>query len=152
MKIGKALTSISPYYKYTNFSGTISIDSANPNFMVKDNILYSKDGITMYNVLYQIQGTFTVPASVEKISSSFVGQEKMTELKISEGVKEIENCTIEGSIITKIEIPSSVEKIDGRALVECSSLTQVIIHKPKDSIAGAPWGATKGMKVVQWDE
>ena len=152
LKIGKGVSSISPYFKYTNFSGTISIDSANPNFMVKDNILYSKDGKTMYNVLYQIQGTFTVPASVEKISGSFAGQEKMTELKISEGVKEIGNYTIEGSKITKIEIPSSMQIMEKRALVDCSSLTQVIIHKPKDSIAGAPWEATKGMKVVQWDE
>ena len=152
LKIGKNVSNINKYFKYKNYAGTVSIDSANPYFMIKDNILYSKDGKTMYNVLYQIQGTFTVPATVEKISGSFVGQYKMTELKIPEGVKEIGNSTIEGSIITKIEIPSSIEKIDGGAFNSCPSLTQVIIHKQKDSIAGAPWGATKGMKVVQWDE
>lgn len=152
LKMGKNVSSIHPYFRYNQFSGIVSIDSANPNYMIKDNILYSKDGKTMYNVLYHIQGTFTVPASVEKISRSFVGQGKMTELKISEGVKEIGNYTIDGSKITKIEIPSSVTKISSSAFGGCSSLSQVIIHKPKDSIAGAPWGATKGMKVVQWDE
>ena len=152
LKIGKNVSIIDELFKYQNYNGTISVDSANPNFMVKDNILYSKDGKTMYQVLYQIQGTFTVPATVEKISGSFVGQQQMTELKIPEGVKEIGRLTIQGSGITRIEIPNSVEKIDGSAFNEGPSLTQVIIHKPKDSISGAPWGATKGMKVVQWDE
>ena len=150
IKIGKNVSNIHDCFKYGNYSGTVSIDSANPYYMIKDNILYSKDGKTMYNVLYQIQGTFTVPASVEKISGSFVGQAKMTELKISEGVKEIYSAGTCSAI--SIEIPSTVMKIESNAFSSTSNLDNLIIHKPKDSIAGAPWGATKGMKVVQWEE
>ena len=152
LKIGKNVSYIHPYFKYMQFSGTVSMDSANPYYMIKDNILYSKDGTTMYNVMYRIYGRFTVDSSVKKIRISFQGQTKMTELVISEGVEDIGDLIVMGSGVTKIEIPSSVTKIGSSAFSTTSNLDHLIIHKPKDSISGAPWGATKGMKVVQWDE
>ena len=49
-----------------------------------------------------------------------------------------------------MEIPSSVETINASCFVNCPNLNKIIVNKKENKIEGAPWGATKGMKVVEW--
>ena len=48
------------------------------------------------------------------------------------------NCTS----LTNVALPSSLTSINSSCFGSCSNLTTITINKPKDSISGAPWGAT----------
>ena len=52
--------------------------------------------------------------------------------------------------LTSIEIPNSVTSISSNCFQDCSNLSEIKIHKPQGSIENAPWGATKGDKVLNW--
>ena len=74
------------------------------------------------------------------------------ELVIPEGIEKIEasaftNCPS----LLKIEIPKTVKSIGDSCFSDnTSSLEEILIKNKENSITGAPWGAAKGMKVVQW--
>ena len=55
------------------------------------------------------------------------------------------NCFEKCTALKEITIPASVIKIttdSDAAFKDCTNLTKIVINKPKDSIPGAPWGAT----------
>ena len=54
------------------------------------------------------------------------------------------------SNLTNIELGKSIISIDEYAFGDCEKLTSITIHKPKDSVAGAPWGATNA--TIIWDD
>lgn len=58
-------------------------------------------------------------------------------------LEKIEWDVFTGSALTEITIPSNVVSIDDYAFSMSDKLKKIIVNKPKDSIAGAPWGATK---------
>jgi len=134
-----------------NHSGIVTIDKENDYYMVENNILYSKDKKTLVSVLYAIKGTFTVDPNVEIIGNmAFHVQSGMTEVIIPEGVKEIKNSFNYCGGLRKIEIPSTVLNINGGCFADCTNLDEIVINQEENAIAGTPWGATKGMKVVTW--
>ena len=47
-----------------------------------------------------------------------------------------------------IKIPSTFTTISDVALGNCTSLEKIIINKPENSIAGAPWGAPATCEVI----
>ena len=51
--------------------------------------------------------------------------------------------------LTNINIPESVADIGNNAFYLCNALDTITINKPKDSIAGAPWGAPNA--TVVWN-
>ena len=56
-----------------------------------------------------------------------------------------------GRSLLKIEIPKTVKSIGDSCFSDnTSSLEEILIKNKENSITGAPWGAAKGMKVVQW--
>lgn len=56
-----------------------------------------------------------------------------------------------GRSLLKIEIPKTVKSIGDSCFSDnTSSLEEILIKNKEDSITGAPWGAVKGMKIVQW--
>lgn len=54
--------------------------------------------------------------------------------------------------LTKIEIPSSVTEIGTGCFGNCTNLTEIIVHKKKGEISGAPWGCIYGERAIKWDE
>lgn len=150
--IGKGVTNIDPMFKYMNRSGTVTISEENPNYMVEDNIIYTKDKKQLVTAVNTIKGSFTIPSSVEIIqNSAFYNQYSMTEVVIQNTLKEISGSAFAFcSGLKTITIPSSVEKIGGNCFGSCNNLDKIIINKTQNSISGAPWGATKGAKVVNW--
>ena len=52
--------------------------------------------------------------------------------------------------LNEIEMPSSVKSIGSSCFSQNGQLERIIVNRPKDSITGAPWGATKGDRVVIW--
>lgn len=55
-----------------------------------------------------------------------------------------------GSAVQSIEISDKIETIEDNAFAGCKNLKTIRIHKPQDSIAGSPWGASSSVNVI-WD-
>ena len=104
-------------------------------------------------VLTEITNNIEISKEVNIIgTNAFLGQKSMTQIIIPKGVTSIEGGAFsECSKLEKIEIPKTVTDIANTAfLAESFNLSEIIIHNKENSITGAPWGAAKGMKVVQW--
>ena len=153
IKIGKNVNTIDSMFKYRNYVGTVIIDSENPNYIVENNVLYTKNKEKLVCVLCYIDGEFVVDNNVKEIGeSSFYGQYNLTKVIIPNSVEKIENTFQFCSGLTEIEIPNSVKEIGVTAFTGSNNLTKIIIHNKKDSISGAPWGAVTGARAVIWEE
>ena len=153
IQIGESVTSIDPLFKYMHYYGKVTINPQNPNYVVENNILYNKDKTTLIAVLNKIQGSFTIPEQVTTIGNrAFHNQNEMEEVIISKKVTNIENSFNYCNGLTKVEIPENVAKIGEDCFGECRNLKEIIVKKEANTIAGAPWGATAGDKVVYWNK
>ena len=147
------MNTIDSMFKYRNYVGTVIIDSENPNYIVENNVLYTKNKEKLVCVLCYIDGEFVVDNNVKEIGeSSFYGQYNLTKVIIPNSVEKIENTFQFCSGLTEIEIPNSVKEIGVTAFTGSNNLTKIIIHNKKDSISGAPWGAVTGARAVIWEE
>ena len=151
IKIGPNVDSIDPLFKYGNYTGKVTIDKDNPNFIIENDILYNKDKTKLLKVLYWIEGEFYIDENVQQIGNlAFHSQYGMTDINIPKSVKEIQNSFNYCSGLVEVNIPNNVEKIHQSTFGQCHKLERINVDKEKDSISGAPWGAIKGMRVVKW--
>ena len=93
----------------------------------------------------------SLPASLKTIDEyAFDYCHNLISVNLKNGIENINyrsfnNC----SNLPSISIPSSIKFIGNKAFEDCSNLAHIYIDKPKNSIAGAPWGC-KAM--VHWRE
>ena len=132
----------------------IEIDGDNQNYKVENNLILTKDGTEVVTYVNKDVQTQEIPTNVVKISSfAFTDFDIATEIILPNTLKEIEsNAFRYCDGITQIEIPSSVETIGNNAFDNCSNLETIKINKAKGDLAGAPWGAPKGDRVLVWSE
>ncbi len=153
--IDENVSFIEPLFVYTNYNVHLIIDSGNDYYSVETtengDILYNKDKSTLITVLYKIQGTFNLANTVKVIGNqAFHNQNQMTSIILPEGLTEIGASFNYCDGLTKITIPSTVEKISTSAFNNANNLTKIQINKPKNSISGSPWGAIRGDRIVEW--
>ena len=147
LTIGENVNDIKPLFKYHNYSGEVKISSQNQNFIIEDNVLYSKEKTKLVCVLKKIDGNFKVIDSVKEIGSrAFHYQTGLTSIELPEKLASIED-SFEAVGITEIVIPRSVNNIDAGCFQRCANLDKVTIYNGK-LLETAPWGAPKGDKVV----
>ncbi len=156
--LGKNVKNLSPVFMAENSSGNrtmadITISPQNPNYMINDNIIYSKDGKKIIIVLKYITGSYTVEDNVEVIGErAFANQRNLTEVILKNNVKEINDLAFSySSKLKRVEIGSGIERISASAFTSSSSLSEIIIHKPKNSIANSPFGCMFGERAITWD-
>lgn len=150
LKIGKNVSEINPIFKFNNYSGKVTIDPNNNYYTIEDNILYNKSKEKLVAVLSEINGPFSVKETVKEIGDlAFHGQRKMTSVNISSNVTRIGN-SFNYCEFSEIEIPKNVEYIGASCFELNQNLEKIKIHKEENSIPGAPWGAVKGIKVLEW--
>lgn len=150
LKIGKNVSRISPIFKFNNYIGQVTIDPNNNYYTIEDNILYDKSKEKLVAVLCEINGAFNIKETVKEIGDlAFHGQRKMTSVNISSSVTRIGN-SFNYCEFLEIEIPENVEYIDGSCFSLNPNLERIKLHKKENSISGAPWGAAKGIKVLEW--
>ena len=153
--IGKNVSNIGGAFCAYQFNKTnfeLKIDSGNPNFLVENRVLYTKEKEKLVSVLYPINGTFQLDSNVRVIGSkAFENQLNLYNIKINDKLEEIQQSAFYSCRqLQKIELPQSITTIASGAFGDTGSLNKIIINKKVNSISGAPWGATQGMKVVNW--
>ena len=150
ISIGENAISINPIFKY-NKVGTVTIAGNNSKHSIEDNVLYNKDKTELISILGEIKGSYTIKSTVIKIGAyAFHNQNQMTEVILPKKLKEISSSFNYCNALTSIYIPNSVEIISSNAFNNSSNLEKIQIDKEPGSIEGAPWGAIKGDKVLEW--
>ncbi len=155
--LGEKVSYLNSGFMTENSSGNrtmadVTISPKNPNYMIKDNIIYSKDGKKIIKVLKYITGSYIVEDNVEIIGDgAFNTQRNMTEVILKNNVKEINDSFTYCANLKRVEIGTGIEKISEGAFTSSSKLSEIIIHKPKGSIAGSPFGCIFGERAITWD-
>ena len=152
INLGKNISYIDPIIMLFGCNANVSISNENPNYIVEDGILYSKDKSKLLACLEMKTGEILIPSTVKRIGKLAFDCQKINKVTFQEGIEVIEDraFTICGDL-KEVIIPSSIKQIEPGAFERCGSLTKISIQKTENSISGAPWGAPKGMKVVNWD-
>lgn len=103
--IGSGVSSIGNYvFSYDNALSQIIVSDSNSYFQSKNNVLFSKDGVTLYRYPHNTDSSYTIPNLTEVIAMDAFG-----------------DCTT----LTSISIPVSVTQIMTDAFDGCSNLTDV---------------------------
>ncbi len=149
--IGKQVNNINGMFCFQRYTVNVTINSENPNYIMEDGVLYTKDKSVLKTVIPVIKGKLTLDEKVQKIDNgAFYAQDSMTEIDLK-NVKEIGNSVFYGcSGLTKIEIPSTIERIGNDAFDNAQNLKEIIINKPENSISGAPWKSPYGLRAIKW--
>lgn len=84
VNVGKSLKNIDGNFASgSNWNFTLNIDKENPNYIVENDIIYSKDKETLVGMLYKINGEFTVDSNVKTLGPRAIReQENMTKAEI----------------------------------------------------------------------
>ncbi len=127
----------------------ITIDSANPYFIIEGDMLFNIDKTKLVKMLKRKE-TVDIPNSVTEICNyAFHGDTILKKINIPNSVVKIGMSFQFCTSIETIEIPNSVQEIDEHCFTE-TKIKAIIVHKEKGSIAKAPWGQSSGIKVVEW--
>ena len=115
----------------------ITIDENNTSFKVIDNIVYTKDGETLYTAIGGLEGDIVVPDGVTTIgSSAFSGSEKITSVILPQTVETIKADAFKDCIgLERIEMPKTLKKLESGIFTNCKSLKTVTIPDGITSLA-----------------
>ena len=147
--IGTNVKDINANFKdYAEIPNSLSfeIDSGNLIYKVLNNCILTKDGKSLLTYV-NAKSEIVIPEGVETIYN-LSWSNSITKVKLPSTLKKIER--MQGIGIELIDIPSSVETISEIAFSGCNKLSNINIDKKQNSITGSPWGAPKGLRVVNW--
>ena len=93
----------------------------------------------------------TIPNSVKSIGAgAFSNCYSLINVTIPDSITTIaDNTFYNCESLASITIPKNVKSIKSSAFAGCTNLTDINICLPKDSIPGAPWGATNA--TINWN-
>lgn len=150
--IGEKAENINSMFAYKMFNLNITISEKNPNYIIENRVLYTKNKEKLITALYEINGKFSLIDEVKEIAEqAFYNQYKMTEIDLNKvEILNSENfayCTN----LEKIEVPKTIKTINIRTFLNATKLKEIIIHKKENSISGAPWGSPLGLRAIKWE-
>ena len=150
--IGEKAENINSMFAYRMFNLNITISEKNPNYIIENRVLYTKNKEKLITALYEINGKFSLIDEVKEIAEqAFYSQDKMTGIDLNK--VEILNsgnfayCTN----LEKIEVPKTIKTINIRTFSNATNLKEIIIHKKENSISDAPWGSPLGLRAIKWE-
>jgi hypothetical protein len=89
-----------------------------------------------------------LPSGVTTIGDNAFNGTAFTKFVVPESVTSIGSGAFAYcSNLQEIEIPSGVTSLNSLTFYGCTNLTKITIHKPENSLSGAPWGATNATVV-----
>ena len=154
--IGSGVSNLSSRFKsWSNIPNglEIEIDGNNKNYKVENNLILNYEGTEVVTYVDGNVQSQLIPEGVEKIrEQAFLGS-TVNEIELPSTLTEIGRAAFDACTnLTSIEIPSSVGTIGDNAFANCSNLETIRINKAEADLAGAPWGAPKGDRVLVWSE
>ena len=136
-------------YSYRNVK-TIEVSSENKYLeSINNEYILSKDGTELYWVKNDITDV-KIPETVKTIKDMALSYVKAENIVLPEGIEKIEKNAFYDASTKKIEIQSNIKEIDTTAFANALSLSEVIIHKNKNDIAGSPWSNIFGERAIFW--
>ncbi len=137
----------------------INVAADNPVYSSIDGVLFNKNASSLYVYPDGKAGAYTIPSTVNYISSeafdsasitsvvipdtvqvinpeTFIGCTSLTQVVLSENLTEIDHSAFERcSSLTEINIPASVTYIDGRAFIYCTALKAINVAEANTEYA-----------------
>lgn len=109
-----------------SFTGSISAEAADTDFVIKDNVLVSYTGEG---------GQVTVPNGVETIGEkAFYMNDSITEIILPDSVTTIEEWAFADSGISVIELPDNITTINALTFYNCDKLVSVKLPEQLETI------------------
>ena len=106
------------------------IESNSPNFIVKEECLYSQDLKTLIYFFNNGRTFFNIPNGTTRIESYAFENAIIRSILIPNSVSSIGDCAFAGcKKLQEIELPSSITEIGGAAFDNCASLYNIILPK-----------------------
>ena len=153
INIGKGVNNLNVDFiiSVDDYLESVNIDEENPYYSSDENYIYNKDKTKILRCIKDVEN-YKIPTGVLTIgSNAFYNISNLKNIELPDTLKTIEDLSFRSCLkLEKIEIPNSVESIRNSAFSGCTNLSEIKINKAKDSITGTPWGATKGLRVVNW--
>ncbi len=108
---------------------SISVNTANANYVAEDNVLFNADkSVLMYVPMNCGKTSYTVPSTVKEILNfAFYKVASLKELRLNEGLTTIWNTAFSQTGIETLVIPSTVTTLSTYILESCEALTGVTI-------------------------
>ena len=151
VKIGANVSDIASNFTKIDNNINFIIDNENNYYFIENNILYNKNKTKLVRVFKRVKGEFIVKSTIEEIGdSAFSLQNEITKTSLPVGIKRIGKNSFSYCSFSQIKIPETIEEIAVNSFSNNEKLDKIIIHKKENSVANAPWGAVKGMKVIEW--
>ncbi|AUW37073.1 hypothetical protein C1937_01235 [Metamycoplasma hominis] len=114
---------------------SISINSNNKNFEIKDNFFIDKNNKKILAYLDKKTTKVTIPSSIKEIGeNAFYGCTNLKEVILNEGLEIIGNRAFSNTKIKSITIPGSVKEIGKGAFFDCTNLEEVILNEGLEKI------------------
>ena len=132
VSIPSTVSKIAPeaFYYGCNSLSKFTVDGQNSWYIDVDGVIYSKDKKQLVRCPNARDGIFTIPDYVEAISTSAFQYCKISEVKIPNSVKKINNnAFFNCNGLTSIYIPASVQELAGDALSACYSLETITVDQ-----------------------
>ena len=151
IEMGKEINEIDPMFTLWKYNVNVSIDKQNPNYIIDNGVLYSKNKEKIITVLYQIKGKFDFIYSVKNIGEyAFYSQSAMTQINLNNteeiGKTAFYNCTS----LKEIEIPNTIKTIHSEAFSGANSTSKIKIKRKENAISGSPFGSPFGLRAIEW--
>lgn len=94
-----------------------------------------------------------IPYNVTEIKEyAFYNMANLSSVQLNNSITSIDAHSFEGSGITTISIPSSVNYIGNDVFTNCSNLNTIYVDRYYNDISGAPWGATNATVIWKGKE
>ena len=137
------------------FVENIEVSEENQTFtLLNDKYLVDKAQKRLYWVKKDVEYIDDLPNSIETIESRAISYcPSLKNVILPNGVKILNSSIFQScNKLTRVEIPSSIETMSSATFRSANNLTEIIIHKKRGEVAGEPWGAVYGTRVITYDE
>ncbi len=120
---GDGLYSEDSLYLYHSWVKSVKVSKGNSKYVVKDNVLYSRDGKTLYQVFSGIKKqSLTIDSKVKRIANgAFFGIEGIKEVIVKGGIESIGFLAFADSFLESFTAEGEIQKI-GPGAFTCSKI------------------------------
>lgn len=149
--LGKNIEKIEPLGFYGAGITDLVISSDNPYYTVEDGYVYNKDKTVLITYVGQ-KDIVKIPKGVKEIGNLAFHNKSLKQIEIPNSVTRINAAFNYCNQLKDMIIPESVEYIAAGTFSNSYGIQKVIIKKPRNSIAGSPFGLPVGERGIEWSK